>query len=32
MASTLIGSLLVILGNLLSDISYAWVDPRVQYD
>lgn len=32
MASTLVVSFLVILGNLLSDISYAWVDPRVQYD
>jgi peptide/nickel transport system permease protein len=32
MASTVLGSLLVILGNLLSDISYAWADPRVRYD
>jgi peptide/nickel transport system permease protein len=32
MASTVLGSILVILGNLLSDISYAWVDPRVRYD
>jgi peptide/nickel transport system permease protein len=32
MAVTLIGSFLVIAGNLLSDVSYAWVDPRVQYD
>jgi peptide/nickel transport system permease protein len=31
MASTVLGSCLVILGNLLSDISYAWVDPRVRY-
>jgi peptide/nickel transport system permease protein len=30
MASTVISSVLVILGNLLSDISYAWVDPRVR--
>jgi peptide/nickel transport system permease protein len=32
MAATLIGSALAILGNLLSDISYAYVDPRVRYD
>jgi peptide/nickel transport system permease protein len=32
MASTVLGSFLVILGNLLSDVSYAWVDPRVKYD
>lgn len=32
MASTVLGSILVILGNLLSDVSYAWVDPRVRYD
>jgi peptide/nickel transport system permease protein len=32
MAVTVLGSLLVILGNLLSDISYGWVDPRVRYD
>jgi len=31
MAATVLGSCLVILGNLLSDISYAWVDPRVRY-
>jgi peptide/nickel transport system permease protein len=30
MASTLLGSFLVILGNLLSDVTYAWVDPRVR--
>lgn len=32
MAMTLISSALVILGNLLADISYAWIDPRVRYD
>jgi peptide/nickel transport system permease protein len=32
MAATVLSSILVILGNLLSDISYAWVDPRVRYD
>lgn len=28
---TLIGSTLVLLCNLLVDISYAWLDPRIQY-
>jgi peptide/nickel transport system permease protein len=32
MASAFLGSVLVILGYLLSDIAYAWVDPRVRYD
>jgi peptide/nickel transport system permease protein len=32
MAMTLLSSFLVILGNLLSDVSYAWVDPRIRYD
>jgi peptide/nickel transport system permease protein len=25
-------TLLVVLGNLLADIAYAWVDPRIKYD
>jgi ABC-type dipeptide/oligopeptide/nickel transport system permease component len=29
---TLLSSFLVILGNLLADVSYAWVDPRIRYD
>jgi peptide/nickel transport system permease protein len=32
MAATLLSSALAILGNLLSDVSYAWVDPRVRYE
>jgi peptide/nickel transport system permease protein len=32
MALTMMGSTLVILGNLLADIAYGWVDPRVRYD
>jgi peptide/nickel transport system permease protein len=30
MAELLLSSFLYIMGNLLSDISYAWVDPRVR--
>ena len=25
-------TLLVVLGNLLADLAYAWVDPRIKYD
>ena len=32
MAGTMIGSFLVIAGNLLSDLAYGWIDPRVRYD
>jgi peptide/nickel transport system permease protein len=32
MALTVIFSALVILGNLLADIAYGWVDPRVRYE
>ena len=32
MALVMMGSVLVILGNLLADIAYGWVDPRVRYD
>jgi peptide/nickel transport system permease protein len=28
----MIGSLLILLGNLLGDLMYAWVDPRIRYD
>jgi peptide/nickel transport system permease protein len=27
-----LGTLLYILGLILTDLSYAWVDPRVKYD
>lgn len=32
MAVTLIAAVLTMLGSLLADIAYAWVDPRVSYD
>jgi peptide/nickel transport system permease protein len=32
MALTMIASALVVLGNLLADLGYAWLDPRVQYN
>jgi peptide/nickel transport system permease protein len=32
MASAFLGSILVIIAYLISDIAYAWVDPRVRYD
>lgn len=32
LATTMMGAVLVILGNLLADITYALVDPRVSYD
>jgi peptide/nickel transport system permease protein len=32
MAGAVLGSFLVIAGNLLSDLTYAWVDPRVRLE
>jgi peptide/nickel transport system permease protein len=32
MALTMMSAFLVIVGNLLADIAYGWVDPRVRYD
>ena len=32
MATTTVAAVLTILGNLLADITYASVDPRVSYD
>jgi len=32
LATTMMGAILVVLGNLLADIMYAVVDPRVSYD
>jgi len=32
LATTMMGAILVVLGNLLADITYAIVDPRVKYD
>lgn len=31
MGVTMVSSVLVILGNFLADISYAWADPRIRY-
>jgi oligopeptide transport system permease protein len=31
-SSILVFSLIIILGNLLADIAYAWLDPRIRYD
>ena len=31
MGVTILGAGLTILGNLLADLAYAWVDPRVSY-
>ena len=28
----LLTALTVLLGNLLADMTYAWVDPRIRYD
>jgi peptide/nickel transport system permease protein len=32
LATTMMGAILVVIGNLLADIMYALVDPRVSYD
>lgn len=32
MAVTMLSALLIVLGNLLADIAYAWADPRIRYD
>ena len=31
-AISMIGALAVLLANLLTDLAYAWVDPRIRYD
>jgi peptide/nickel transport system permease protein len=31
MASFLIGSFMLVIGNLVAEILLAWVDPRVSY-
>jgi len=31
MGITVIGAVLTLLGNLIADISYAWVDPRIRH-
>jgi peptide/nickel transport system permease protein len=32
MGITLLSAILVVLGNLLADVAYAFVDPRIRYD
>jgi peptide/nickel transport system permease protein len=32
MAVTMLSALLIVTGNLLADIAYAWADPRIRYD
>jgi peptide/nickel transport system permease protein len=31
-ATTVLGAMLIILSNLVTDISYAFLDPRIRYD
>ncbi|RKX52454.1 MAG: ABC transporter permease, partial [Thermotoga sp.] len=31
MASLLLGSLMLIIGNLIADILLAWADPRIRF-
>lgn len=32
MAVTMLSALLIVIGNLLADLTYAWADPRIRYD
>jgi peptide/nickel transport system permease protein len=32
LALLMFGAILVLIGNLLGDLAYAWVDPRIRYD
>lgn len=32
MAVTMLSALLIVVGNLLADLAYAWVDPRIRYE
>lgn len=32
MAVTMLSALLIVFGNLLADLAYAWVDPRIRYE
>jgi ABC-type dipeptide/oligopeptide/nickel transport system permease component len=32
MTTTVLGATLIILSNLLTDVSYALLDPRIRYD
>lgn len=32
MAVTMMAALMIVVGNLLADLAYAWVDPRIRYE
>ena len=32
LASLLVGAMLILIGYIIVDIGYAWIDPRVRYD
>jgi len=32
MGVTMISSLVVVMGNFLADLAYAWADPRIRYE
>jgi ABC-type dipeptide/oligopeptide/nickel transport system permease component len=32
LGATLIYAVLLVIANLVVDISYAWLDPRIRYD
>ncbi|MCC6804090.1 MAG: ABC transporter permease [Anaerolineae bacterium] len=32
MAVTMLSALLIVVGNLLADLAYAWIDPRIRYE
>jgi len=32
MAVTMLSAVLIIVGNLLADVAYAWADPRIRYE
>ena len=32
MAVTMLSAILIVLGNLIADLTYAWVVPRIRYD
>lgn len=31
-ALSMVGALAVLIANLLTDLAYAWIDPRIRYD
>ena len=32
MAVTMLSALMIVFGNLIADIAYAWADPRIRYE